>query len=171
MLDGGLMPILPETISGVDLIIFTEVIEHINNPNEVLSYIYNILNNNGLLFITTPNFESIERYVLGPEWGMIMYPEHVCYYSPNTLDKILHNHGFKKIQIYSENISVYRIFQYINRNRSNLKTEFDAEGLSAKAQAIATNNRIAKLMKNSINTILKLTNSGSSIVAMYRKSN
>jgi 2-polyprenyl-3-methyl-5-hydroxy-6-metoxy-1,4-benzoquinol methylase len=87
MLSGSFMPQLPDRISaGFDLVILTEVIEHINNPNEVLGHIYKLLKPGGLIFITTPNFDSLERLILGPKWGIILYPEHISYYSPKTLD-------------------------------------------------------------------------------------
>lgn len=169
MLGGGLNPELPEMLSGFDLIIFTEVIEHINNPIEVLQNFKKIMKPGALLFITTPNFESIERHILGPRWGMIMYPEHITYYSPKTLDRVLQAQGFTKVEIYTENISIYRILQYINRVSRNRKTQFNAELISAQAQAIVTGNRILKSIKLAINSILKITNSGSSIVAVYKK--
>jgi 2-polyprenyl-3-methyl-5-hydroxy-6-metoxy-1,4-benzoquinol methylase len=167
MLNGGLIPILPNEISGVDVIIFTEVIEHINNPQPVLRNFYEIMNAGALLYITTPNFSSLERILLGPKWGMIAYPEHISYYSPKTLDNILSQNGFKKIENYTENVSLYRIFQFINR--VNNSAEFDPEKISAQAQALTSGNKVFGMIKSVINAGLRLTNMGSSIVAVYQK--
>ena len=169
MLEGGLTPNLPEQISGFDVIIFTEVIEHINNPRIVLDHFYKLLNPGGLLFITTPNFDGLERFMLGPGWGMIMYPEHISYYSPCTLDYVLEVSRMKKVETYTENISLFRIVQFLNKFRKSAYV--DPEGISAQAQSIASQNKVAKLMKSGINGFLRVSNLGSSIVSVYQKNN
>ncbi len=167
MLEGGLMPPLPENITGFDLIIFTEVIEHINNPKIVLNHFQSLLNPNGLLFITTPNFDGLERYMLGPKWGMIMYPEHISYYSPATLDDIVISQRLHKVRTYTENISLFRIIEFINRSRK--AQSINAEKVAAKAQEIVSGNKMINLLKKFINGVLNLTGKGSSIVALYQK--
>lgn len=167
MLEGGLMPLLPENIYGFDIIIFTEVIEHINNPQTVLNHFYSQLNPGGLLFITTPNFDSLERFVLGPSWGMIMYPEHISYYSSTTLDDVVTSRGMSKVKTYTENISLFRIIQFVNRFRK--AGPINAENVSSQAQAFVSSSKLANFIKSSINFVLGLTSLGSSIVAVYQK--
>jgi 2-polyprenyl-3-methyl-5-hydroxy-6-metoxy-1,4-benzoquinol methylase len=167
MLEGGLLPDLPADISGFDVIVFTEVIEHINIPRTVINHFVKLLNPGGLLFITTPNFDGLERLMIEPDWGMIMYPEHISYYSPRTLDKIVTSCGLIKLRTHTENISIFRVVQFFNRFRKVGK--IDPEKVSARAQTLASDNKIVKLVKNSLNVILRLTNLGSSIVAVYQK--
>lgn len=167
MLEGGLTPRLCVGISGFDVIIFTEVIEHINNPRPVLEHFYQLLNPGGLLFITTPNFDGLERYMLGPSWGMIKYPEHIAYYSPRTLDNIGRLCGLNKVQTYTENISLFRIVQFANRFRK--AGQINAERVSAKAQLLVSDNKVASFIKTCLNGVLGLTNMGTSIVATYQK--
>ena len=167
MLGGGLKPLLPADIPGFDLIVFTEVIEHINNPKQVLSHFHSLLSPGGLLFVTTLNFASLERYVLGSNWGMIMYPEHISYYTPRTLDAVCTRCGFRAVEIFTENISLYRVVQFLNLFRKGAK--FDAEGASARAQAFVSNNSVGAGIKSVINAGLRATGSGSSLVAVYRK--
>ncbi len=167
ILEGGLMPRLPENISGFDVIIFTEVIEHINNPKVVLNHFYSLLNPGGLIFITTPNFDSLERFVLGPSWGMVMYPEHISYYNPATLDDLVTSQGMKKFKTFTDNISLFRIIQFVNRFRK--VGPINAEVISAQAQALVSGNKMVHLIKSCINSVLRLTGLGSSIVAIYQK--
>ena len=167
MLEGGLTPLLPENIAGFDVIIFTEVIEHINNPHTILNHFYGLLNPGGLLFITTPNFDGIERFVLGPNWGMIMYPEHISYYSATTLNDVVTSTGMKKIKTYTENISLFRIIEFVNRFRKG--GAINAENVSAQTQALVAGNKLVQLTKSCLNGVLGLTNIGSSIVAAYQK--
>lgn len=172
ILDGGLMPEPLNDLKGFDAIIFTEVIEHINNPETVLNHFYKILSPGGLIFMTTPNFASIERYALGPEWGMICYPEHISYYTPKTLNQALKKIGFKKISLYTENISIFRIAQYYKNKiskQNQMVKQIDPENISAIAQQFANQNAVGVILKNSINALLKATGTGSSLVGLYQK--
>jgi 2-polyprenyl-3-methyl-5-hydroxy-6-metoxy-1,4-benzoquinol methylase len=173
MLSGGVMPSLTgsENAEKFDLVIFTEVIEHINNPLDVLENISTLLKNDGFIYITTPNFASLERKLLGAEWGMIVYPEHISYYSPKTLDLALRKCGYERVSLRTENFSVFRIIQFFNRrNVSKLSAEnFNPEKVSEAAQYTVQKSAFLKFIKRAINTILNFTGTGSSLIAVYRK--
>lgn len=173
MLVGGVMPSMPVGYpeAGFDLAIFTEVIEHVQNPREVLGNLWQLLRPGGLLYVTTPNFASLERRMIGPQWGMIAYPEHLSYYSPDTLDYALRMAGFERISLSSENVSLFRIVQYLNRRKSTAQGggRLDAESMSAVAQKAVQGNVVLRLVKRMINACLRWTGSGTSLVALYRR--
>jgi 2-polyprenyl-3-methyl-5-hydroxy-6-metoxy-1,4-benzoquinol methylase len=83
-----------------DVIISSEVIEHINNPLEEMKHFHRLLRKGGLVYITTPNFNAIERFLLKGDYAIIEYPEHLCYYTPKTIDLLLTNNGFKQTKNY-----------------------------------------------------------------------
>ena len=87
----------PKTNIKFDLIIMTEVIEHVNDVNALLENIYKMLKPNGLVYISTPNFSCIERLIMGSKWGMIVPPEHLSYFTSQTLNKVLVNKNFTKV--------------------------------------------------------------------------
>jgi 2-polyprenyl-3-methyl-5-hydroxy-6-metoxy-1,4-benzoquinol methylase len=91
-----------------DVVTSIEVIEHINNPNIELNTINYILRKGGLAYITTPNFNSLLRFKLKSSYNVINYPEHLSYYTPNTLNKLFSNHGFKALKIQTTGISLTR---------------------------------------------------------------
>ncbi len=172
MLGGGLMPsvVAPHESTQFDLAIFTEVIEHINNPLEVINHISGLLKNGGYLYITTPNFSSLERRVLKGQWGMIAYPEHISFYSPKTLDQILRKSGYEKVFLKTENISIFRIIQFLNEKRSGgAGKKLDPEGISAAAQGAIQGSYVLRLAKNIVNAIMDITGMGSSMIAVYKK--
>ena len=74
-------PIKAESYSAdfFDVLTSFEVIEDINNPIEETLIYKTILRSGGAIYITTPNFNSISRVILGPRWNVIEYPEHLCY--------------------------------------------------------------------------------------------
>lgn len=173
MLNGGVMPSLDECqpLEPFDLVIFTEVIEHINNPEEVINNISRLLRKDGLLYITTPNFSSLERRILGPQWGMIGYPEHISYYSPGPLDLLLRKRGYAKVALHTENVSIFRIIQFFNKRQVSKGSgeSLNPEKVSASAQTLVQNNVVFLLLKKAINIVLDLTSTGSSLIAIYRK--
>jgi len=55
----SIRPLFAEHQRSYDLILFTEILEHlIVNPIELLKELLNLLNDNGSLYLTTPNFYS-----------------------------------------------------------------------------------------------------------------
>jgi 2-polyprenyl-3-methyl-5-hydroxy-6-metoxy-1,4-benzoquinol methylase len=167
-LEGGFYP---QTNEKFDLIIFTEAIEHINDVNDFLKNAYKLLNKNGLIYLTTPNFNSVERFFMQSNWGMIMPPEHLSYFSTQTLNMSLTKNGFKKIKLRTENISIYRIIEFYNRRKfsKTSPSSISAQDISDKMQNVISQNIFLKIAKNVINYFLKITNSGSSIKGLYQK--
>ena len=92
-----------------DIITSFEVIEHINNPIDELANFYALLRKSGLVFVTTPNFNSLLRYRLGSSYNIFCYPEHLSYYTPKTLKKVFTRAGFKTKKIQSTGISLTRL--------------------------------------------------------------
>jgi 2-polyprenyl-3-methyl-5-hydroxy-6-metoxy-1,4-benzoquinol methylase len=169
ILEGGLFPIVDDGVK-FDLIIFTEVIEHIQNPIEALLYLNSLLAKDGLIYITTPNFSAIERYVLKDDWGIISYPEHLTYFTPKTLNHALVKSNFSKIKIYTENISIFRIIEAYNKN-SRRQSKLPSDKISEKIQSITNQKITLKIVKKIINFVLNIFGVGVSIVCIYQKKN
>lgn len=167
----------PETDLKFDLIIFTEAIEHINDPLNFLNHANNLLAKNGMIYMTTPCFSSLERKIMKDRWGMIAPPEHLSYFSKLSIEKALKLTGFKKIYSRSLNISIFRIIEFINSkknkdnsypNQSN-QDNLDAQVYADKAQNIVNKYAIINLFKKIINIFLNLTGLGSSLQTLYKK--
>jgi len=151
----------PENYTGIlfDIITSFEVIEHINDPQPEINKINKLLRTNGLLYITTPNFNSISRYVLGPKWTVIQYPEHLSYYTAKTLSAFLCKNGFKKLKLEATGIDVNRYQTSANA------TAVSGEELRQKAES----KTIYKYLKIIINAFLNLTLKGDNLKGSYIK--
>ena len=75
-----------------DIVIATAIIEHINNPDKLISEAYRVLKPNGLLILTTPVpfFEKISDLI-----GGIPKEVHQLTFNLVTLKKLLNKFGFK----------------------------------------------------------------------------
>jgi 2-polyprenyl-3-methyl-5-hydroxy-6-metoxy-1,4-benzoquinol methylase len=149
-----------------DVITSFEVIEHINNPIPDLRNFYTILRKGGLVYITTPNFNSLLRYKLKGNYNIITYPEHLSYYTSHTLNKAFSLSGFKKLRIETTGISLTRF--------KTSKGQSDQKMISAKSddERIRTqmdSNWYLKFIKQLINTSLTNIGKGDSIKGWFIK--
>ncbi|MFA6053900.1 MAG: class I SAM-dependent methyltransferase [Thermodesulfovibrionales bacterium] len=76
-----------------DLITAVDVLEHISEPGEWLQECKRILKKSGLLLLVTPDCSSLTAHVLRNRWPHYKV-EHLYYYSPRTLKRLLISIGF-----------------------------------------------------------------------------
>lgn len=151
--------------ASFDVITSFEVIEHINNPTEEIQAFHTLLRKGGLLYVTTPNFNCISRRVLSEEWSVLNYPEHLSYYTPNTLQFAMEKNGFKKINLTTTAISLSRFKRTM---RKETKTDVDKTD-DEKLRQLTENSRLAMLGKNAVNAILNTFKLGDSMKGWFVK--
>jgi 2-polyprenyl-3-methyl-5-hydroxy-6-metoxy-1,4-benzoquinol methylase len=105
---------------GFDIVTMVELIEHVPNPDFFLETAYNLLRPNGLLFLTTPNTNSINRRCLGAEWSVISPPEHITIWSAGGLKEALNRNHFTMQKIRTEGFNPVEI---IGKYRPAAKTD------------------------------------------------
>jgi 2-polyprenyl-3-methyl-5-hydroxy-6-metoxy-1,4-benzoquinol methylase len=72
-----------------------DVLEHFIAYDAVLEDCRRVLRPGGSLFIVTVNYQSVLRLLLRRKWGGLKDPEHVRYYTKQTLREGLEDHGFR----------------------------------------------------------------------------
>lgn len=149
-----------------DVITSFEVIEHINNPIDDLKHFYKILRKSGIVYITTPNFNSLLRYKLKGNYNIITYPEHLSYYTPQTLNKAFSLTGFKKQKIETTGISLTRF--KTSKGQSNQKM-ISEKSDDERIRKQMDSNWYLKLIKNIINSSLTNIAKGDSIKGWFIK--
>ncbi len=73
------------------------VLEHIQNPSELLAESARILNQTGIISITIPNFRSLSRMLFGNKWYHLDSPRHLYHFTPHTLTRMLKQNGFTEV--------------------------------------------------------------------------
>lgn len=79
-----------------DFIACCEVIEHFHNPKKEFQLLYNLLNENGKLYIMTDLYNS---EIIFDKWYYKNDPTHVFFYQNETFQKISNLFGFKSFSI------------------------------------------------------------------------
>ncbi len=95
-----------------DVVTASEVIEHVDDPQEFLREIARILRPGGLLWMTTPHSNGLSFKVLGVDWTMITPPEHLNLFSVRAMEILLKQAGFGESRITTSGVNPFEIFQY-----------------------------------------------------------
>ena len=82
------------TETGFDVIVMNHVIEHIADPISVLKKVKNILNDDGVLIIGTPDFDSAAARRYGDNFRLLDDPTHVSLFSQESMYRCLRDLGF-----------------------------------------------------------------------------
>lgn len=86
-----------EANAQFDNITAFDVLEHVTDPLEFVSEVYDRLVPGGTLAITVPNLHSLSRRVMGRRWYFYIPEEHLHYFTPDSLSRLLNKVGFKPI--------------------------------------------------------------------------
>lgn len=147
-----------------DVITSFEVMEHINNPMEEVYNFNQLLREGGIVYVTTPNFNSLSRLLLKEQWSIIEYPEHLCYYTAQTLNRLFSASGFRKKNILTTGISMNRLNQGKNEPQASSGKNAD-EALREKTES----NPFFGMIKNMVNAILSLSRKGDTLKGIFIK--
>lgn len=94
----GSIDIFSEQIELVDAITISHVIEHLHEPESVLTAGYRLLKNGGTLFLETPNIQSRGFLFFGKNWRGIEAPRHLVLFSISGMLQLLKRCGFKNVE-------------------------------------------------------------------------
>jgi 2-polyprenyl-3-methyl-5-hydroxy-6-metoxy-1,4-benzoquinol methylase len=79
-----------------NLITLWATIEHLHRPDLVLKKVYNDLDSNGMLYISTCRADGLNfMKIYGKAWRFYNFPEHIYFFSHNTVKKLLKISGFE----------------------------------------------------------------------------
>ena len=143
-----------------DIVTSFEVIEHINNPLEESLNFHQLLRKGGLLYITTPNFNCVERFILGPSYDIIEYPEHISYYTARTLRLLFEAQGFQTRKMEATNIDFSK-FKASKNSSGNTASSDMRESVEGSV--------ILRSFKVLVNGILNFFNIGNALKGWFIK--
>ncbi|MDP6580118.1 MAG: class I SAM-dependent methyltransferase [Vicinamibacterales bacterium] len=144
-----------------------EVIEHLSDPQLHLERIHNLLEPGGILYLTTPNFDSLSRLALGGGWRA-MTPDHLCLFNPRALRASLRAAGFQPELLTSKNVDLPEILAKWRRGPSS------GRSVETSAATQSCRNRVERsswlrAVKATANVGLHLFGRGDTLEAMVLK--
>lgn len=92
--------------SFFDVVTIFDLIEHVLNPDITIREIHRIVKPGGFVVFTTPDISSWHAKIMGKYWYQINPHQHLFYFSPSTIKRILEKNGFTVLDIKKN----YKIF-------------------------------------------------------------
>lgn len=104
--------------NSFDVVIASQVLEHVKHPREMISKVEKILKPNGILAIAVPNFHSLFVKLLGTrDRGCLWVPEHCNYFTKKSLLAMVEGKQLRPQKI----INIAKIPYFTLSNRLLLK--------------------------------------------------
>ena len=101
-----------------DGITLWHVLEHLPNPEHVLSKIHNLLEKNGVLMIAVPNINSLDARYYKSYWAALDVPRHIWHYTIKGIISLVESKGFKLEKKYPLFFDAYYV-TYISETHKN----------------------------------------------------
>ena len=104
-----------------DAITLWDVVEHLDDPVEVLDKAVSLLKDSGILIVETGNYQSVDRIVSGPDWWAYM-TDHRWYFAPPTMRQLLNRSGLRYVALGSRVLRPWWLGRHSYDGPSNLQT-------------------------------------------------
>lgn len=135
-----------------DVITAWSYLEHVNNPSEVLTRVYDLLRPNGDFVMSCPNCDSFNAKLFKDKWYHLDCPRHLYLYTPKTIVNFLKKTGFVVMEIAYEKSSkglLGSLQYYFYGNNFNLKHRNKIRRSSLVKALVSPLTRITYLVKKS----------------------
>jgi 2-polyprenyl-3-methyl-5-hydroxy-6-metoxy-1,4-benzoquinol methylase len=158
-----------------DVIVMSELIEHVPSPQRFLKRAEELLEEGGVVYLTTPNFGSLARRVLAERWSVI-HPEHIGYFERSTLRKLASKEtGLVEIKIEANNITPSTFVAWLRRSgRRTVAAASQAhretrQGLDQQLRRAVHDSSILGMSKELLNHVISRFGLGDTLVAYLQK--
>jgi SAM-dependent methyltransferase len=151
-----------------DVVVASEILEHIPEPQKLISEVYRVLRPGGLLWATTPNSRSVSSRVLGAKWSAIGPPEHLHLFSRQGMKRMLGAAGFKYVRVNTEGLNPSEIMNHLRRSKPAPTTDEIPPSHQRVAAAYELNaamqaSPLRRSVKGAANSVLRATFLGDSL--------
>ena len=158
--------------ASFDVVIATELLEHLQDPGAMIREIARVLRPGGLFWGTTPNPRGLSPRLLGLEWSVICPPEHLQLLSENGVRNLLVEAGFRNVRIDTEGTNPFELVKFRERKRKGgllpndgLATFTDCDRVNAgyRLNETLTKSGSRRVVKNFLNSLLRLSHLGDTL--------
>jgi len=108
--------------SSYDVLILSQIIEHIIDPVMYLNKAVSYLKNDGIIFIGTPNIDCILFNIFLENYEPVKPPEHISYFNHKSIKILVQRCGLTILKVYTEspiwvnyNLLNYLFFSILRR--------------------------------------------------------
>lgn len=110
MVHEGGIDVLDGRDACFDVITLCHVIEHVPDPCAMLRRLHALLKPGGMLWLDTPNLDSLGACHFGANWRGLEPPRHLVLFNASSLCEALHQAGFSAVRSRWRGMSVFDVF-------------------------------------------------------------
>ncbi|HEX8284183.1 MAG TPA: class I SAM-dependent methyltransferase [Pyrinomonadaceae bacterium] len=169
-----------------DVVILSEVLEHVADPRGMLRDILRVLRPGGLLWATTPNGRGLSARALGLGWSAVCPPEHLHLFSRRAARQLLTEAGFGRVRVVTEGANPVEILRALRGHAAPpahaapeaaqqpqpppVAAGDERVRAGYELNAFLSDGRARRLIKDTVNAALRLSRLGDSLKISAEKS-
>jgi 2-polyprenyl-3-methyl-5-hydroxy-6-metoxy-1,4-benzoquinol methylase len=157
---------LPLDPGSFDAVVTLETVEHVPSPPAFLAAVFRLVRPGGGLLLTTPNYDSLSRRLLGREW-LAVSPDHLCLFTPRALRRCVTAAGFRVVDLTTRTILPNEVLKRFRRTPARV-SGFRAEETATLQEAFVTRPAMKRL-KDLVNRVLGKTGTGDVITLLAER--
>lgn len=155
-----------------DVVIASEVLEHVLDPKALLGSIARVLRPGGLLWATTPHGRGISARMLDLSWTTVCPPEHLQLFSVKSITGLLESAGFRRVKVMTHGMNPFELGHELYRrflrrpkleNGNAAGEAFNRVESSYQLNEFLTESRARRLLKGTLNSLLNAGRIGDSL--------
>ena len=137
-----------------------------------MSILNHKLQEKGLVYCTTPNFNSLLRYFEKDRFQMIVYPNHISFYTKDSIRYLGKNNNFKSLKVKTTGLDIGRLINFFKLNKNEGKDEritYIPNTITANVRKIVEINHVLSFVKVVINYFLSIFGKGDTLKVFWVK--
>ena len=150
-----------------DVVIASELLEHVPNPQVMIREIARIVRPGGLFWATTPSSRGVSARLLGTEWSVVSPPEHLHLFSEAGVRSLLLSEGFKSCEVRTEGTNPIELIGRLRRQANDSIEKPNASVVRVttgyQLNASLLKSRPRRALKDFMNGLLRLSHLGDSL--------
>jgi len=157
----GELEALPLAAESFDVVSLVEVVEHVDDPANLVREAHRLLRPGGAMYITTPHGRGISARLLRTDWSAVAPPEHLQLFSLRGIRMLLQGAGLYVTSERTSAVNPYELLNRLRRGAPQTGTQRVETGYALNESLTAT--RRGVVLKAAANTILNITRLGDAI--------
>lgn len=157
-----------------DVVILSEVLEHVPDPRALLEASVSVLRPGGLLWATTPHGRGISARILGLEWSNVCPPDHLQLFSVAGIKGLLSGAGLRRVELATHGTNPFEILHSMRGRMKGAapgKGSPDSEGgesfnrveSSYQLNEFLSDSPLRRFLKGTLNRMLDAVRMGDSL--------
>jgi SAM-dependent methyltransferase len=147
---------------GFDIVTMIEFLEHVPDPGRFLSAALQWLRPGGVLYLTTPNAQSLNHRLLGLDWSIYCPPDHITIWTAAGLRSALSNAGFTCRRIRTEGLNPGEVVARLT-SKTGDRVTINRQQVAVNLNSAFSRGPFQRALKRGVNRFLSAFRAGDGI--------